>query len=280
VSLGASYASWLEYGTTRYFQFPTFTSKGLIHTRIDRHNLMQKETPMPIDRNPLNIMDPKIRRLSEFLFKMYHSNPSPNQHSRVSDTLAVNLAADPDAIMQLATLLAHVDGAPEEGEVTAFVMSPKSNVGSTPLLPNWLAEIMGQALGTTTIKEGDPGDTGNVENLIRTLMGQDREEHLYDEPLADDDGDLNHRVLWARVWQVLGGDEADVSFDPEYHECEMPGCRHPAIHGPGISPYTVNGAIMEVLDRANQMGLIDQALQCMADTQDEDGWVYHAGFVL
>lgn len=233
---------------------------------------------MPIDRNPLNIMDPNIRRLSEFVFKHYHSNPGKNQHSRVSDTFAVNIAAaDPEVTMELATLLAHIAGAPEHMEVTAFAMKPKDKL-ETAVLPDWLASLMGQHLGTVTGEEGDPDD--DVLSMIRRVMGQDREEHLYDEDLVDSDGDLNHRVLWARVWQVLGGDEADVSFDPNYHECEMPGCRHPAIHGPNISPYTVNGAILEVLDRANMAELIGEAMQCMADTQDDDGWVYHTGLVL
>ncbi len=124
----------------------------------------------------------------------------------------------------------------------------------------------------------DPGD--DVSDPICKIMGRDLEQHLYNEDLTNDDGDLNHRVLWARVWQVLGIDEADISFDPYYHQCEMYNCKHPAIRGPNISHYTVNGAIVDVLDRANMAELIGEAMQCMADTQDEDGWVYHSGLVL
>lgn len=266
--LGTPYARFLEYGT--------------ITGRFTRPVPPFKEIPsMSIDRNPMNIMDPKIRRLSEFVFKHYHSNPSPNQHSRVSDTFAVNIAAaDPEVTMELATLLAHIAGAPEHMEVTTFAMRQKqSNVEDTDQLPDWLRDLCRQNAETTA--DPDENDTrGSFEELLgrigivaRNLGTLADDGELYDENLVDEDGDLNHRVLWARVWRVLGGDEADVSFDHAYQPRDLD-YPVPAVHGPNVTPLLVNGAIVEVLDKANRCDLIDEALGCMANRMDEDGWVY------
>jgi len=286
------YARWLEYGTTRYFQFPVFTSKGLIQTRIDRHNLMG-HTPTvtgrftnaqpniqeldPMDRNPENITDPKIRRLSEFLFSLYHNRSTPGEpehgeHSRVSDRIAKSLAGDPKLIMDLATLMGHCHGMPENNEVTAFA---GQRAQPEVELPDWLKDLCGQ---DTAIEEGDPGITladmlrgaGIVAINLGALLDDDEDDAL--PPLIDEAGDMDFRSLWYRVFLMLGGEEADVTFDPAYYS--MGDEDNPAIHGPGVTPFTVNGAIMAVLDAENCMQYIETATQVMADEMDGHGWVY------
>ena len=262
------YARFLEYGTVT----------GRMTTNVPPF----KEIPH-MDRNPLNIMDPNIRRLSEFVFKHYHSNPGKHQHSRVSDTFAVNIAAaDPEVTMELATILAHIAGAPTGHEVTAFAMAPKRKELEDAELSDWLQSMMSGNHPDVTVKEGDPGDpVGSIQELLGrmgivainlgAIMADD--DNVFDRDLVDGDDDLIEEVLWARVWQELGGDEADVSLDPEYepHDLDYP---VPALHGPNVTPMLVNGAIIEVLDKANRCDLIDQAFGCMANRMDDHGWVY------
>lgn len=233
---------------------------------------------MSIDRNPLNITDPNVRRLSEFVFKHYHTNPTNNGHSRVSDAFAKAIAdGPPELTMELATILAHIAGAPTGHEVTAFAMAPKR---TEPDLPDWFTDMMKGDHPKVTMKEGDPGPMTSLEEMLGAmgfvairLDMPDDEQELYDGDLIDSDDDIDPTVLWARAWQKLGGDEADVSFDHGYTPANAT-YEVPAIHGPNVTPMLVNGAIIEVLDEANLMDRLDDAVFYMADTMDDHGWVY------
>lgn len=231
------------------------------------------------DRNPENIMDPRVRRLSEYLFSLYHQNLTPGEpeqgrHSRVSDRIAKSLAESPCAIMKLATLMAYCHGMPETQEVTAFAGARRDDAPEVEL-PEWLKEMCERK---PTIHEGNPGVTGGgilTAILLNALLSGNDDPELHEQDLIDEDGDLNPMVLWARAHQMLGGDDADVHFDPGYIEtCDND--RHPGIHGHGVDPFTVNGAMVSVLAEANMMERLQEAADYMADTQDEDGWVYCA----
>ena len=237
----------------RHYPYAKFLEFGTVTGRMTTHVPPFKEVPKmtAIDRNPENLQDPNVRRLSEFLFAMYHSKqrePEQGRHSRVSDALAKRLADEPARIMELATLMAYCHGMPKSQEVTAFA--------------------------------GEPKEGSSISDLLADLLGINRDDDdtpIQDLDLIDEDGDLNTRVLWARAWQKLGGDEAEVLFDPYYTDCARPDCyKNPAIHGHGVDPFTVNGAMLAVLDDANAMHLVGDAFVIMADTQDEDGWVYCA----
>lgn len=233
------------------------------------------------DRNPENIMDPHVRRLSEYLFSLYHRNLTPGEpeqgrHSQVSDRIAKSLADSPSAIMDLATLMAYCHGMPETQEVTAFAGARRDDTPEVEL-PEWLKEMCERK---PTIQEGDPEVTlqdmlAGVGIVAINLGALFDDPELHEQDLIDEDGDLNPMVLWARAHQMLGGDDADVDFDPGYHPVEDDD-RHPGIHGHGVDPFTVNGAMVSVLAEVNMMERLQEAVDHMANTQDEDGWVYCA----
>lgn len=177
-------------------------------------------------------------RLSQLIFQLYHSsNSTPGRTSPVSDRMANRLADDADLVHDLMSAMLHCHGMPESAEIQAVVCRAK------PMTP--------------------------FVDQLREILNRFR------KPLIDEDDDIDPQVLWERAWGVLGGDEADVSFDRSYIGSGPEDVR-PAIHGHGIDIHTVNGAIVQVMIDA---GLVERLSECeayFANTQDKDDWVYRA----
>lgn len=192
-----------------------------------------------IDRNPLNIEDPAIRRLSEFLFANYHTNPGSKSHSRVSDQLAVNLAGDPEAVMELAGLLARTIDPNFEGNVIGFFVQRETK------------SLLEQLFGGAFAQQRDP---------------------MEDVPLVGFAG-LEPKALWHRagLWLSHSGFN-DMAFDHSYAEIEDDNYR-PGIHAEGVGIAEVNNALIQVLlEQAPQyLGNIGDWL---ATDVDDDGWVF------
>jgi len=192
-----------------------------------------------IDRNPLGITDPAIRRLSEFLFAHYHSNPGNKEHSRVSDQLAANLAGDPEAVRELAGLLARTIDPNFEGTVIGFFVQR--------------------------------GAKSPLEQLFGDAFSEPKDP-MADVPLTSAFG-IVPAALWHRaaLWLTEQGYD-DISFDHAYAEIADDNFR-PGIHGHEVGIAQVNNAILHVLvDQAPQH--ISDIGTWLATDVDEDGWVY------
>lgn len=192
-------------------------------------------------------LSPAERQLSELLFARYHPNPGLNGTSPLTNRLARNLRGDKAHIQLIATCLAKMV-APEHADklcrVVGFYVEPNR-------------------------PSGDIGDS------LKVMIGDDENktglELLIDQPIITPSGQIDPHVLWAHACLELQKYYADVSFDHEYYH-NPTGSYQPAIHGEGVNRFSVNGAILLVLEHN---GLLDWDYQeFRAVGQDADGWVY------
>lgn len=183
--------------------------------------------------------DPAVNNLSALIFQHYHTNPKPGMRSMVSDRLAQAIANDQDVAMTFADAIARTIDSEYEGEIVGFFIQPAK--------PKSLLDMILEAISDPT--------------------------PLHEHPIAGPLG-LNPMAIWARAAILLErSGYADVTFDHEYAEVDDDNYR-PGIHGEGVTPLAVNGAIMLVLEEGNAMDHIDSIASVLATHQDEDGWVF------